>query len=248
MYGLMDYYEPDIQLTEEEISGAGHSGPPMTATAATRGLFTELLREARRLARAKAVCKALPVAKATGRQLFLEGGQVLTSSLLARLAGPAESLLVAVLTLGEAIDRRVEEYNKSGLAAHAYFLDVAGSYLIDAAGRRLTEEIRAHLKGRGLEATIPLGPGHSYWKNLQDQKVIYSLADPSKIGVRILDSGMMLPKKTLSMVMGIGRGLPPSKNNHCHYCDLGQKCPLSRAKTPDLKNFFAAPENFPEKE
>lgn len=230
MYGLMNYYELDVQLTEEELPGAGRSGPPVTATAATRRLFTKLMREASRLARAKAVCKTLPVAKATGRQLFLEGGQVLTSALLARLAGPAESLLVAVLTLGEAIDRRVEEYNKSGLAAHAYLLDVAGAYLVEAAGRRLTEEIRAHLKERGLEATIPLGPGHSYWKNLQDQKVIYSLADPSKIGVRILDSGMLLPKKTISLVMGIGRGLPASKNNHCHYCSLGRKCPLSRAK------------------
>ncbi|MGB9803559.1 Vitamin B12 dependent methionine synthase activation subunit [Desulfofundulus sp.] len=230
MYGLMDYYKLNVRLTEKDVSCTGWGRLFRTTTNCSRSLVNEVLQEAHRLARAEAVCKTVPVVKTTGTQIFLAGGQALTSSLLVRLAGTAESMLLVVCTLGHLIDRRMEEYSKKGLAAHAYFLDVAATCIIEAAGRQLVAKIKSQLEACGLKTTIPLGPGHSYWKNLQDQRIIYDLVNPSTIGVNILKSGIMLPKKSLSMVMGIGRQLPPSAENHCYYCSMGRKCPLSRAR------------------
>ncbi|NHM27263.1 Vitamin B12 dependent methionine synthase activation subunit [Desulfofundulus sp. TPOSR] len=232
MYGLMNYYKLNVKLTEKDVSCTGWDCLSRTTSTYSRSLVNEILQEAHQLARAEAICKAVPVVKTTGRQIFLEGGQALTSSLLVRLAGTARSLLLVVCTLGHMIDRRVEEYSRKGLAAHAYFLDIAGTCIIEAAGRQLVERIKTHLEACGLKTTIPLGPGHSYWKNLQDQRIIYDLVNPSTIGVTILKSGIMLPKKSLSMVMGIGREFPPSAENHCYYCSIRRKCPLSRARDP----------------
>ncbi|SHJ81571.1 hypothetical protein SAMN02745219_03407 [Desulfofundulus thermosubterraneus DSM 16057] len=232
MYGLMDYYKFDVRLTEKDVSSTGWNCLSRTTSTYSSSLVNEILQEAHRLARAEAVCRAVPVVKTTGREIFLEGGQALTSSLLVRLAGTARSLLLVVCTLGHMIDRRVEEYNRKGLAAHAYFLDIAGTCLIEAAGRQLVEKIKTQLEACGFKSTIPLGPGHSYWKSLQDQRIIYDLVNPAKIGVTILKSGIMLPKKSVSMVMGIGRELPPSAENHCYYCSIRRKCPLSRARDP----------------
>lgn len=232
MYGLMNYYNLNVELTEEYFTCSEWDNLSRTSSPASRLLVKEILLEGRQLARAEAVCKIVPMVKATGRRVILEGGRVLTSSLLARLAGPARTMLLAVCTLGNVIDRRVEEYNRQGLAAHAYFLDIAGTCIIEAAGRQLVGLIKNHLQTHGLKTTIPLGPGHSYWKNLLDQHVIYNLVNPAEIGVSILKSGMMLPKKSVSMVMGIGTDLPHSEENHCHYCSMGRKCPLSRAQSP----------------
>ncbi len=232
MYGLMNYYKLNVKLTEKDVSCTGWDCLSRTSSTYSRSLVNEILQEAHQLARAEAVCKVVPVVKTTGRQIFLEGGQALTSSLLVRLAGTARSLLLVVCTLGHMIDRRVEEYSRKGLAAHAYFLDIAGTCIIEAAGRQLVEKIKTHLEACGLKTTIPLGPGHSYWKSLQDQRIIYDLVNPSTIGVTILKSGIMLPKKSLSMVMGIGHELPPSAENHCYYCSIRRKCPLSRARDP----------------
>jgi len=229
MYGLMNYYKLNVELDEKDVFDKKWNLIFRTVNSFSRSLVSEILAEARSLARPEAVCRVVPVVKMERSRIFLEGGRVLTSSLLVGLAGTARSLLLAVCTLGEAIDRRVEEYNRRGLAAHAYFLDVAGTCMIDAAGRRLVAQIKKQLQTHGLKTTIPLGPGHSYWPDLRDQQVIYALVEPSAVGVRILSSGIMLPKKSLSMVMGIGRELPPSAENHCHYCSLGGKCPLSRA-------------------
>lgn len=232
MYGLMDYYKLNVALTEEDVSCAEWDKLSRTASQASRDLIAGVLSEAHRLARPEAVCKAVPVEKTAEGQIFLSGGRVLTSSLLARLAGPSECMILVICTLGKAIDRRVDEYNREGHAARAYFLDIAGTCIIEAAGRQLTGQIRKQAGSRGYKTTIPLGPGHSYWNNLPDQHVIYDLLTPSKIGVSILKSGMMLPKKTLSMVMGIGCEVPPSAENHCYYCSMGQNCPLSRAGGP----------------
>lgn len=232
MYGLMNYYKLNVKLTEEDVSRALWDSLSKTASSASREMVTGVLHEAQRLAKPEAVCMAVPVERATRSQVFMEGGHALTSDLLARLACSAQSMLLAICTLGDKIDGRVEEYNRKGLPAHAYFLDVAGTCIIEAAGRQLVEKVKGHLERRGLKLTIPLGPGHSYWENLLDQKVIYSLLEPSGIGVSLLKSGMLLPKKTVSMVMGIGRDLPPSAGNHCHYCSMGRECPLSRAGCP----------------
>ncbi|WP_259501625.1 Vitamin B12 dependent methionine synthase activation subunit [Desulfofundulus thermocisternus] len=230
MYGLNHYYKLNVELAEKDISTARWDTFFKTSTSSSRALMKEMLREAQLLARAEAVCRVLPVLGVSGNKIVLEEGRALTSSLLVRLAGNARSMLLIICTLGHTIDKRVEEYNRRGLAARAYFLDVAGTCIIEAAARRLVEEIKVQLRARGLEATIPLGPGHSYWENLKDQRVIYELVNPSTIGVSILENGIMLPRKSLSMALGIGRGLPPSAENHCYYCSIRQKCPLSRAR------------------
>ncbi|MFZ5646580.1 MAG: Vitamin B12 dependent methionine synthase activation subunit [Bacillota bacterium] len=232
MYGLMEYYKLDVRLTEEDVSCAEWDNLSRTTNPASRVLVSEILNEAHQLARTEAVCKTLPVLKATDRKIVLADGQTLTSSLLARLAGPARSMALIICTLGQAIDRRVEEYNRMGLPAHSYFLDVAGTCIIEAACRQLVTRVKKQVETHGFKTTIPLGPGHSYWENLRDQIIIYNLTNPSKIGVSMLSSGMMLPKKSMSMVIGIGHDFPPSAENHCHYCSMGQRCPLSRAVNP----------------
>lgn len=229
MYGLMDYYKLDVRLTEEDVSCAEWDNLSRTTNPASRVMVSEILLEAHQLARTEAVCKTVPVLKATDRKIVLADGQTLTSSLLARLAGSAQSMALIICTLGQAIDRRVEEYSRMGLPAHSYFLDVAGTCIIEAASRQLVSKVKKQVETLGLKTTIPLGPGHSYWKKLTDQKIIYNLANPSEIGVSMLISGMMLPKKSMSTVIGIGPEFPPSAENHCHYCSMGQKCPLSRA-------------------
>ncbi|SFR17602.1 hypothetical protein SAMN05660706_1486 [Desulfoscipio geothermicus DSM 3669] len=232
MHDLMNYHKFDLQLNKDDIACSVWNNLSKTANPSSNDLPERVLDEAHQLARVKAVCKTMKIIKTTDRQVFLEGGQALTSSLLVCLAGPAQSLFLAICTLGDLIDKRVDEYNRRGLAAHAYFLDVAGTCLIESAGRKLVKQVKNKFNSAGYKTTIPLGPGHSYWKNFIDQQIIYDLLNPKDLGVKILSSGMMLPKKTLSLVMGIGHELPPSKENHCHYCGIGHKCPLSRALRP----------------
>ncbi|OAT80754.1 hypothetical protein [Desulfotomaculum copahuensis] len=225
----MNFYDLQVEITTEDIyraEGAGYQQPPQPAT---RELHRRMLQEAQRLVRPRGVSRTVAVAEAGERWIRLAGGGVLTSRLLARLAGPAESLVLIIVTLGEAIDRRVEEYSRHRLPAEAYVLDAAGSAFIDAAGRQLAGLITEQFQDRGLKTTISLGPGHSYWPELQDQRVIFDLLQPADLGVRVLASGLMLPKKTVSLVMGVGRDLPESAENHCHYCHLKRSCPLSRA-------------------
>ncbi|WP_242826069.1 Vitamin B12 dependent methionine synthase activation subunit [Desulfurispora thermophila] len=229
----MDYYKLNVQISEDDVSRTGWGPGAGLSNANSRSLLNEILQEALELARAEAVCRVVPVLGISDSKIFLAGGQALTSKLLVRLACTAQSLFLAVCTLGREIDRRVEEYSRAGLTAHAYFLDIAGTCIIEAAGRQLVSMIKEQLASSGLQITIPLGPGHSYWESLQDQQIIYDLVNPTRIGVSILESGVMLPKKSVSMVMGIGHQLPPSAANHCHYCSMGQKCPLSRVRQPN---------------
>ncbi|HHW44717.1 Vitamin B12 dependent methionine synthase activation subunit [Desulfofundulus thermobenzoicus] len=229
MNGSIDYYDLHVDITVKDIYRAEGASYRQAPPPATRELHLKMLQEARQLVRPRGVSRTVAVEGADGRQIRLAGGGTLTSRLLARLAGSAESLVLIICTLGEELDRRVQEYTRQGRPAEAYVLDAAGTAFIDAAGRLLAGRIGEQFHARDLQTTIPLGPGHSYWPDLQDQRVIYDLLQPQAMGVRILESGLMLPKKTVSLVMGVGRSLPESADNHCHYCSLKRSCPLSRA-------------------
>jgi hypothetical protein len=162
-------------------------------------------------------------------ELHLAGGQVIVSHFLAAKLAPARGLLVMVATIGPRLEARVKEYQERGDMLDAYLLDLAGSALVENVYYSGFQHLEIETAAMGLEATTPFGPGHSYWSNLADQEVIFSLVDAGGLGIKLTDTYLMLPRKSISGVSGIGRGFDVAEH-HCRYCSLRRTCYLSRAK------------------
>lgn len=155
-------------------------------------------------------------------RVALAGGGALSGDLAASLLGAAERVVVAVATIGGALEQRV-----SVLMADEPLLGLALDGLGTAALGRLSASACRRFgdmaSARGWQATVPLSPGMDAWPLAEGQRELFGLVDASGIGVRLMSSCQMVPRKSLSFVLGMGphveRGERP-----CEWCGMRDGC------------------------
>ncbi|MDA8228904.1 MAG: Vitamin B12 dependent methionine synthase activation subunit, partial [Desulfitobacterium hafniense] len=170
-------------------------------------------------------------------ELHLEAEYKLTSKLLARVAGSAERLVLFAMTIGNVFDARLSPYKEEGKISEAFALDAAGTAFITKASMAALSRLEEMYHKVGLNTTFPLGPGHSYWPRLEDLQIMFNLLKPERIGLHLTESNLIMPRKSVAMVMGVGRNLPEShEQTHCNFCSIRATCQLSQAGQKNLDN------------
>lgn len=143
----------------------------------------------------------------------------------AHLLAPAKRLLVAVYTIGPALEARVSELYKAGEPLLSYMLDCVGVMALGMVGdrlRRLAEE-RAAEHGWGVSPA--LSPGSLVGWPVQGQRELCVLLPLADIGVRLNQYCVLEPHKSASMVIGMGPGYEAHRvGSVCHYCALRDSC------------------------
>jgi hypothetical protein len=69
------------------------------------------------------------------------------------------------------------------------------------------------------------------WPIEQGQPQIFNLVDGSEAGISLTSSGQMVPRKTLSMVLGLGAKLGRSGRT-CDFCSLNETCQYQNHYAP----------------
>jgi len=65
-------------------------------------------------------------------------------------------------------------------------------------------------------------PGQEGWP-IQQQRVLFDLLPAGEIGVRLTASYLMLPRKSLSFVVGLGPEMQPDAVT-CDFCSKRERC------------------------
>jgi hypothetical protein len=153
------------------------------------------------------------------------GGVTFTLGRHADLLGPAELVFVAVVTIGLSLEERSRELQAGGKALESFMLDAAGVYAVATLikmAHSLAEEGAAE---RGWGVGAELAPGQLSGWEIGEQKLVVSLLDIEAIGVRVTDSGMLVPQKSASVMVGLGPGYESSEvHSPCTFCDLRETC------------------------
>lgn len=188
-------------------------------------LNLQILEEAKGLVKSKVIWQEVNVLGKGEQEIYLDNKLTLRGSLLPKVLGSAESAVLFAMTIGSSIDQRVKDYIDKGQTLEAFILDSAGSAIMAKVANTAISEIVETYKAKHLSATFPLGPGHSYWKGLEDVRSIISFLKGDQIGISLTNSNLMLPKKSIAMVIGIGSNLPDFSNKtHCDFCHLKENC------------------------
>lgn len=128
----------------------------------------------------------------------------------------SEKLAFFICTAGDPISNRSKELMNSDRQLEAYINDIIGSVLVDEAMDIIHKRLAAQLQKKGLKTTNRYSPGNCDW-NVDEQKKLFDLFPEIFCGVRLSDSSLMSPIKSISGVIGIGKNTIYHKNV-CNIC------------------------------
>ena len=151
----------------------------------------------------------------------LEDGKELVSPLVARHLAGAEQVVLAVCTIGPELEKLIsfsmQENPLLGLA-----LDGLGNAAVEKVAQQVCAHIAERAQAKGLQASTPLSPGEPDWPVEIGQPQIFTLLDPSEAGITFTSGGMMVPKKSISFVVGVGPEM--AQTDICEVCGLKGTC------------------------
>ena len=150
------------------------------------------------------------------------GNGYLSGSLIAQHIAAAQEVIVMLCTIGSALDETVSSLFKSD-PLQAVALDGVGSAAVENLAIQACNYFEAQAKASGQNTSMPLNPGMVGWSVDEGQLQIFTLLDYDQIQVSLTDSYMMVPNKSLSMVLGMGKDMS-SIGSSCDYCSLKGIC------------------------
>ncbi len=151
-----------------------------------------------------------------GSQVRLKG-RLLTQ----HLAG-ARNVVVMVCTIGSQLEEITAELMASD-PLQALAMEGVGTAAVEMLTTLAANRWEGDSRMAGLSASIPLSPGMVDWPVEAGQRQIFSLLPTGSIGVRLTESGMMVPRMSISQLIGFGEKLA-LKGRSCDYCNLKETC------------------------
>ena len=153
----------------------------------------------------------------------LENGSVISGQLPPLLLKDSFEAVFFVATL---MDFQRLDFDFENIV-DTYFLDAWCSAMIETAGIWACRDIGGRMSEKNLHVTVSWCPGQHQFP-LENQKTIFTILEPGELGVKLTDSHMMNPVKSLSGMMGISQQEDLRDLIACQFCDLMEKCPSKR--------------------
>jgi hypothetical protein len=148
----------------------------------------------------------------------------LNSPLFARMIPDAKELAVVCCTIGPKLENVVTEYLGKNEALRGMLLDGIGNAAIDTLAQEACRNIAEVALTYGFQTSSPLSPGTSYFP-ITEQKKIFHLISSEQIGLKLSPAGMMVPRKSISMIIGIGPMMKVwTQAEVCANCNLARTC------------------------
>jgi len=176
--------------------------------------------KARRLAAPKAIfTKRAALSSGTG-SIKLAGGTEFSGKTISSYIKPAHDIYIFLVTIGPAVENEASRLMKTGENLSGYLLDRTGSFAVESLADKLESHLREEYKSKGKSVSMRLSPGYCDWP-IEEQAKLDTMLDFSRIGVHLTESCMMIPRKSISGLLGIGpAGLFSKAKSQCEICDM----------------------------
>ncbi|MCK4274839.1 MAG: hypothetical protein KAW90_08080, partial [Dehalococcoidales bacterium] len=168
-----------------------------------------------------------PVTGMDPDKVLLEGDAVVSGSLIPSTFPEAKELAAIVCTIGPGLEKQVTEYSQGGETLRAMLLDGIGSAAVDTLVIEVCHCIANEASSRGLQAGSPVNPGMP-GLTITEQGNLLGLARAGDIGVNLTSSGIMVPRKSTSLILALGPKMETwTQADVCARCNLRDTCPYT---------------------
>jgi len=115
-----------------------------------------------------------------------------------------EKVAIFVSTIGSEIENWIKELNEKGEILLSYLIDITASEAVENVADLLHDHLKEKMKNQGLNVTNRYSPGYCNW-SVSEQHKLFSLLPENFCGIKLTDSALMIPIKSISGIIGIGK-------------------------------------------
>lgn len=165
-----------------------------------------------------------PVSEVSNDRVSLNNGMEIIGTALPSFLSESRELAVVVCTIGPKLEKRVTDYLGGREPLRGLLLDGIGSAAVDSLAQDACNLIQYEASLRDYQASSPFGPGAPGFP-ITEQWQLFRLVPSEEIGVCLTASGLMFPRKSVSMVIALGEHVTVRKRGEaCARCNLSQTC------------------------
>ena len=149
-----------------------------------------------------------------------------SEKLIAHLSDCTQVVIIAV-TIGPNLESAIQEHFDKGDYTHALLLDAAATTMVETGADLLEGYIKSLAQRKGCSTRWRFSPGYGHW-DVRIQPEIVKLAQGDSIQLKTTDSCMLVPRKSVTAIIGWSPAVKdevPCKKS-CQDC--GQKNCVSR--------------------
>lgn len=213
----IDWKWVEAHLTAKERLGQISEGSTRKEVLKELGIA---LKAARSISDPKALFVKKAVTALNKGSIELEGGTKLSSAELSSYMKGAEYIYAYLVTIGKGIEDAASSEMSSGDHLLGYLLDRIGSFAAESMAKNAEDHLRRTLAADRLSVSMRFSPGYCDWA-VEEQSKLDKIIDFSKIGVTLTESFMMVPKKSISAIVGVGpKKLFANIKSPCALCNM----------------------------
>ncbi|MBK7629494.1 MAG: hypothetical protein IPJ23_02005 [Ignavibacteriales bacterium] len=123
-----------------------------------------------------------------------------------------------VASIGEEIEKLSKHFMDNNEMLKGYLIDKIASELVEQLADKTQLVLENELDEFELKVTNRYSPGYCGW-NVADQNNLFSLLPLNFCGVSVNQNSMMMPVKSVSAVIGVGKNVE-KKEYECSICDI----------------------------
>jgi hypothetical protein len=232
---IVGHIETDFIVTYDKdalIAQQGKGAQRLLARPKMMELFEEVLQEIPNYIAPIALWDSFSITGFHHDKIVLRDNLEIGGGPVGEVFAGASEFVTGVCTIGELIDQKISEaqHPESGQMLKALFLDSLASHAIGQVRNQLIKKLKNQYLMDGKHVSIELSPGESNWI-INEQALIFQLLDTESIGMRLTDSMLMIPMKSISFAFGAGEvELGREVGSRCQWCLMKDKCDHNEMK------------------
>lgn len=186
-------------------------------------LIDECINEAKEISNWKYTYKIFNLDKSEERVRLLESNLVFEGKDILEHLKESSMCTVMAVTLGSNIDTKIRYYEKVSMT-RALILDACASVCVEWVCDEAQEEIRKEAQSKALGITYRYSPGYGDFLIDIQSKIIDTLDAQRNIGLTVTEDNILIPRKSVSAVIGFQDDSIVSKHPGCKKCNSSVNC------------------------
>ena len=192
----------------------------------TKKLLEESIAELKEISQLKYVYEIFDISKNNDSIYFENSAMHIKSNDLNNLFKYSKKAAVMAATLGFEVEKKIMYYSLSNLSKAVVFDACAASY-IESLCDYAEFEIKEYALKSGCDITQRFSPGYGDVPISHQKEILNALSTQKLIGLSVSDSCILIPRKSVTAFIGIGKCCE-TNYKPCFNCNLSGNCNFSK--------------------